>query len=230
MGPSIPCPRPAPRPGGYVPAPVAFTLPYVFRRSSSAKQPVDAAPVDEPQAPGKPEGPSGKGRPTPSRRDAEAARKQRLGALPADPKAARRAEREASRASYDRSRQALKSGDERYFPARDQGKARAFVRDYVDGRFRLLELLMPLVVISWLTLITGRSSVIVVGELVMEVVIVIGLVLGVWLGYRVKKAVGAEFGPEEVRGTGFYAFSRALMPRIMRQPKPRVTMSGKPRV
>lgn len=202
----------------------------MFRRSSSAKQPVDSVPVDQAQAPGKPEGPSGKGRPTPSRRDAEAARKQRYGKLPSDPKAARRAEREAQRAGYDRSRQALKAGDERYYPARDQGKARAFVRDYVDGRFRLLELLMPLVVLSWLTLVTGRSGVVLAGQFVMEVVVVVGLVLGVWLSYRVKRAVSAEFGPDDVRGTGFYAFSRALMPRIMRQPKPKVTMGGKPKV
>jgi hypothetical protein len=202
----------------------------VFRRSSSAKQQADAEPVEPTKASAKSEAQSGKGRPTPSRRDAEAARKQRLGALPADPKAARRAEREAQRAGYDRSRQALKAGDERYYPARDQGKARAFVRDYVDGRFRLLELLMPLVVLSWLTLVTGRSGVIVVGQLVMEIVVVIGLILGVWLSFRVKRAVTAEFGPDDVRGTGFYAFSRALMPRFMRQPKPKVTMSGKPKV
>lgn len=202
----------------------------MFRRSSSAKQPADSAPVDQASSPAKPEGPNGKGRPTPSRRDAEAARKQRLGALPSDPKAARRAEREAQRAGYDRSRQALKSGDERYYPARDQGKARAFVRDYVDGRFRLLELLMPLVVLSWLTLVTGRSGVVLAGQFVMEVVVIVGLVLGVWLSYRVKRAVAAEFGPGEVRGTGFYAFSRALMPRFMRQPKPKVTMGGNRKV
>ncbi len=198
----------------------------MFRRSSSAKQPVDAVPPQSAQT----EGPSGKGRPTPSRRDAEAARKQRLGALPGDPKQAKRAEREANRASFDRSRQALKAGDERFYPARDQGKAKAFVRDYVDGRFRLLELLMPLVVISWATLITGKSGIIVVGEVVMEIVVVIGLILGVALSLRVKKAVGEQFGPDEVRGTGFYAFSRALMPRFMRQPKARLTMSGKPKV
>jgi hypothetical protein len=202
----------------------------VFRRSSSAKQPVDSAPDEASAESAKTEGPNGKGRPTPSRRQAEAARKQRLGALPADPKAARRAEREAQRAAYDRSRQALKSGDERYYPARDRGQARAFVRDYVDGRFRLLELLMPLVVISWLTLVTGRSQVIVAGELAMEVVVVIGLVLGVLLSFRVKRAVGEKFGPDDVRGTGFYAFSRALMPRIMRQPKPRLTLGGKPKI
>jgi hypothetical protein len=42
--------------------------------------------------------------------------------------------------------------------------------------------------------------------------------------------VAAQFGPEEVRGTGFYAFTRALMPRFMRQPKPVLTMSGQPKV
>lgn len=202
----------------------------MFRRSSSAKQPADAATAEQVPAPaGKGAVAAGKGRPTPSRREAEAARKQRLGALPADPKSARRADREAQRAAYDRSRQALKSGDERYYPARDRGPARAFVRDYVDGRFRLLELLMPLVVLSWLTLVTGRSGVVLAGQLVMEVVVVIGLIFGLVLSFRVKRAVGAQF-PDEVHGTGFYAFTRALMPRVMRQPKPKVTLSGKPKL
>jgi hypothetical protein len=203
----------------------------VFRRSSTAKQPVDAVPVDEASAKAaKAAVAPTKGRPTPSRRDAEAARKQRLGVLPSDPKQAKRAEREAQRAAFDRSRQALKSGDERHYPARDRGPARAFIRDYVDGRLRLLELMMPLVILSWLTLITGRSTVIVMGELVMEVVVVIGLVLGVLLTFRVKRAVAAQFGPEDARGSGFYAFTRALMPRFMRQPKPVLTMTGQTKV
>jgi hypothetical protein len=201
----------------------------VFRRSSSAKQPADAVTVEQAPSPAEKSAlAAGKGRPTPSRREAEAARKQRLGALPADPKAARRVERETQRAAYDRSRQALKSGDERYYPARDRGPARAFVRDYVDGRFRLLELLMPLVVLSWATLLTGRSGIVLAGQLVMEVVVVIGLIFGLLLSFRVKRAVSAQF-PDDVRGTGFYAFTRALMPRVMRQPKPKLTLSGKPK-
>lgn len=198
----------------------------MFRRNSP-KQVADAAPADAvPQAPS---APSGKGRPTPSRKEAEAARKARLGALPADPKAARKVQREAQRAAYDRSRQALRTGDARYFPERDRGPARAFVRDYVDGRLRLLEMMMPVVILCWATLLLHNTHVYVYSSVVMEAVVVVGIVLGVLLSGRVKRAVRAEFGDGEVRGTGFYAVSRAVMPRIMRQPKPRVTMRGEPK-
>lgn len=197
----------------------------MFRRNSP-KQVADATPADA-----KPAEPSanGKGRPTPSRKEAEAARKMRLGALPADPKAAKKADREQQRASYDRSRQALKSGDQRYFPARDQGPARAFVRDYVDGRIRLLELLMPLVILCWATLLLRNTSIYIYSSFGMEFVVLVGVVLGVLLSFRVKKAVRAEFGEEHVKGSGFYAFSRAVMPRPLRQPKPRITFRGEPK-
>lgn len=227
MHPRYSLPRVQGHRGGYVPGARAFTLPYVFRRNSS-KQVADATPADA--EPAVPAAPTGKGRPTPSRKEAEAARKMRLGAIPADPKAARRAEREAQRGSYDRSRQALKTGDERYYPARDQGKARAFVRDYVDGRMRLLELLMPLVILCWATLLLRNTSIYIYSSFAMEVVVVLGIVLGVLLATRVKRAVRAEFGEGDVRGTGFYAFSRAVMPRPLRQPKPRVTMRGEPKI
>jgi hypothetical protein len=198
----------------------------MFGRNSS-KQVADATPADvtsaEPVM-------SGKGRATPSRKEAEAARKMRLGALPADPRARRKAEKEAGRSSYDRSRQALRTGDERNYPARDRGPAKAFVRDYVDGRIRLLEMLMPLVILCWATLLMHNTSIYIYSSFVMEIVVVLGIVLGVFLSQRVKKRVAADFGPEEARGTGFYAFSRAVMPRFLRQPKPRVTMRGEPKV
>ena len=213
--------------GGYVPGAEAFTLPYVFRRNSS-KQVADATPADA--APKVPAAPAGKGRPTPSRKEAEASRKTRLGALPTDPKLARKAEREAQRSSYDRSRQALKKGDVRNYPARDQGPARAFVRDYVDGRVRLLELLMPLVIICWATLLLRNTSIYIYSSFGMEFVVVLGIVLGGLLSVRVKRAVRAEFGDGDVRGAGFYAFSRAVMPRPLRQPKPRVTARGEEKI
>lgn len=170
-----------------------------------------------------------KGRPTPSRREAEAARKVRLGRMPADPKERRRAERSARNEAYQRQRQALRSGDARNFPARDQGEARAWVRDYVDGRLRMLEFLMPIVVIAWFTLILRSTSIYIYASFAMELVVVVGIVFGVLLNFRVKREVRARFGDKEVRGTGFYAFSRAAMPRFLRQPKPTVTFTGKPR-
>jgi Protein of unknown function (DUF3043) len=100
------------------------------------------------------------------------------------------------------------------------------VRDYVDGRMRLLEVLMPLVILCWATLLARNTSIYIYSSFVMEFVVVLGIVLGVLLSTRVKRAVRERYGDGEVRGTGFYAFSRAAMPRPLRQPKPRVTMRG----
>jgi hypothetical protein len=113
---------------------------------------------------------------------------------------------------------------------RDQGPAKAFVRDYVDGRLRLLELLMPLVILCWATLLMHNTKIYIYSSFVMEIVVVLGIVLGVYLSQRVKKAVAVQFGAGETRGVGFYAFSRAVMPRPLRQPKPRVTVRGEPKV
>ncbi len=100
------------------------------------------------------------------------------------------------------------------------------MRDYVDGRLRLLELLMPLVILCWATLLLHNTSIYIFSSFGMEFIVVVGVVLGVLLSQRIKRAVAAQFGPDEVRGTGFYAFSRAVMPRPLRQPKPRVTIGG----
>jgi hypothetical protein len=205
----------ADEPADDVPAPQAG-LAKTVRSSASADRPAD-----------RPGGqPPGKGRPTPTRREAEAARKVRLGALPSDPKARRRAEREARNTSFQRQRDAVRSGDTKNYPARDQGPARAFVRDYVDGRLRLLEFLMPLVVVAWLTLILRNTSLYIFASFAMELIVVVGITLGVVLNLRVKRAVREKFGAEHVRGTGFYAFSRAAMPRFLRQPRPVVTFTG----
>jgi Protein of unknown function (DUF3043) len=164
--------------------------------------------------------------PTPSRREAEAARKARLGALPTDPKERRRAERAARNEAMQRQRQAVRSGDVKNYPARDQGEARAFVRDYVDGRLRLLEFLMPIVVVAWLTIVLHSTAIYIYASFVMELVVVLGIVLGVLLNVRVKRAVREKFGDEHAHGTGFYAFSRAAMPRFLRQPRPTMNFRG----
>jgi hypothetical protein len=202
----------------------------VFRRRSDDQAVAEAAPEDSASSmTAEQRYDRSKGRPTPSRREAEAARKARLGRMPADPKERRRAERAVRNESYQRQRQALRSGDAKNFPARDQGEARAWVRDYVDGRLRMLEFLMPIVVIAWFTLILRSTSIYIYASFAMELVVVVGIVFGIMLNFRVKREVRARFGDGEVRGTGFYAFSRAAMPRFLRQPKPTVTFTGKPK-
>jgi hypothetical protein len=205
----------------------------VFRRRSDQNATAGAAPADAGATKTADDSLSEankKGRPTPTRREAEAARKRRLSGMPADPKERKQAERSARSASFDRERQALRSGDERNYPARDRGPVAAFIRNYVDGRLRLLEFLMPLIVLSYVLLFTARNSSI--GSsvtLVMQVVICVGVVLVVLLAWRVRQAVRKEFGLEAVRGATMYTVSRAVMPRFLRQPKPRVTITGKPK-
>lgn len=206
----------------------------VFRRRSSDQAVAGATAADA--APGKARNgvqtaePSGKGRATPTRRQAEIARKAKLGVLPSDPKERRRAERAARSDSYSRERLAVKSGDTRNYPLRDRGPARAFVRDYVDRRLRLLEFLMPAAVLSLFAPVLVRNNTLAVDVTFgMELIVFVGILLGALLNFRVKRAVRAQFGDSEVRGTGFYAFSRAAMPRVLRQPKAVVTFTGKPK-
>ncbi len=67
-----------------------------------------------------------KGRPTPTRKAAEAARIRPL--VPKDRKEAKRAARAARNARFEAEQRAMVTGEEKYLPARDKGRARRFVR------------------------------------------------------------------------------------------------------
>ena len=75
-------------------------------------------------------GQSGKGRPTPKRRDAEASRPRRSLA-PAVKKADRKALKAQQRKKREELRGAYMRGEERALPTRDKGPARKFARKYV---------------------------------------------------------------------------------------------------
>ena len=76
-----------------------------------------------------------KNRPTPRRREQEAARKRPL--VVADRKAARQADRLKRREASAKMRQAMVTGDDAHLPARDKGPERRFIRDHVDARWNL---------------------------------------------------------------------------------------------
>ncbi|HEY7720028.1 MAG TPA: DUF3043 domain-containing protein, partial [Pedococcus sp.] len=78
----------------------------------------------------RPEREGAKNRPTPKRREQEAARKKPL--VVTDRKAARQADRLKRRESSAKMREAMLTGDDRHLPARDKGPERRFIRDYVD--------------------------------------------------------------------------------------------------
>ena len=81
-----------------------------------------------------------KNRPTPKRRDQEAARKRPL--VVTDRKQARSQDREKRREAMSRTRQAMLTGDESGLPPRDKGPVRRYIRDYVDARRNLAEFML----------------------------------------------------------------------------------------
>ncbi len=165
---------------------------------------------------------SGKGRPTPSRKEAEAARKTPIRAERGT-KAGKKASREADRMDRARQRQGMLAGDPRFLPARDQGPVRAFVRDFVDGRYTVAEYFIFMAVVVLLLGFVNNPSIqqlVSVGFFLMATLIVVDTsILIIQLTRRAKK----EF-PEKSdrRGIILYALMRTLQYRRLRMPKPRV--------
>lgn len=87
-----------------------------------------------------PQSNEGKGRPTPTRREAEAKRPRRSLA-PAVNKADRKSLKAQQRKKREELRGAYMRGEERALPTRDKGPARKFARNYVDSRYSVAEFL-----------------------------------------------------------------------------------------
>lgn len=207
----------------------------MFRRRRSAD---DAATAPDAAA-----GTSGKGRPTPTRKEAEAARKAAL-ASTVDPKTARKAERDAQRNARFEAQQALRSGDEKRLPARDAGPVKAYVRDAVDGRISLGEVFIPVAV---LVLVLGfvRVQVVQVVLLWVWLFVLLGVVVdSAFIAWRLRRDLPKQFPDADpsvtvgqdsrgnrvygLKGAATYGVLRALQMRMLRLPKPKVRWNGQP--
>lgn len=163
--------------------------------------------------------PGAKGRPTPSRKEAEAAARARAKA-PRTRKEMAAAQRAARSEQNQRMRAALKSGDERHLPARDRGPARRFIRDYVDVRFSVIELLIPIMIVSLLLSWSGNAYLISVSELVLLGAMVLIVMDMVFLRMKLRRELAQRFPEEPLKGTTYYAVMRAMQMKFMRLPKP----------
>ncbi|MFL6107763.1 MAG: DUF3043 domain-containing protein [Marmoricola sp.] len=172
---------------------------------------------------------TGKGRPTPSRKEAEAAARERARAG-MDKKAAQKLLREKRTESNRKMREGMKAGDEKFLPVRDQGPVKRFVRDYVDSRITFAEFLLPVLILIMLGSGVGKtgSNVAKVTSYLWSASILLLLVDTLLLRFRLRRALKAKFPEQDLRGTTFYAFVRMLQLRFMRMPKPKVKLGGKP--
>lgn len=161
-----------------------------------------------------------KGRPTPTRREKEEARKRPLVAN--DRTERRRQERTARAAASERARIGMANGDERYLPARDRGPQRRFVRDYVDARWGIGELMLPFIALFFVTSFAPQDSIILIlGFMVMWAVLIASILEAVYVGATVKRKLVAKFGRAD-RGVRLYAAVRGFYFRRMRLPKAQV--------
>jgi hypothetical protein len=192
----------------------------LFRRTKTE------TPSSETAGPSTAEKPGGKGRPTPTRKEAEAAAKARAKA-PRTRKEMAAAQRGARAESSQRVRQAMKSGDERYYPARDRGPVRRFVRDYVDSRFSLIELVIPLLLVTLILGYSGNDQLRQWGNTLLTVMVLFVIVDMLVLRFRLRRELARRFPDQSLKGLTYYAITRALQMKFMRLPKAQVKLGQK---
>ncbi|MFI5609713.1 DUF3043 domain-containing protein [Amycolatopsis sp. NPDC051903] len=174
----------------------------------------------------------GKGRATPSRREAEGRKRGPVAPPPTNMREAMRRNRELRKAnpvSKDERRAAAKerrermmSGDDKYLPVRDRGPVKAYVRDLVDSRRNILGLFMPLAILVFLALLVPVPAAQQYITLVCMAMLLVMAIEGVVNGRKISRLARERFPKEPTRGVGWYAFVRASQIRKLRVPKPRL--------
>ncbi|MFS0884804.1 DUF3043 domain-containing protein [Aeromicrobium sp. 179-A 4D2 NHS] len=169
--------------------------------------------------------PHGKGGPTRSRKEAEAARKQQM----KRPLTRReQAERDRRRRSAARNKQRdalMGTGSTADLPPRDRGPSRALARDAVDRRRTVAEFMLPiLVVILVMSFFPAAASAV----FSLWTVTILATVLDeIWLVVSLKRELKRRFTKAERRGAVLYAVLRSTQLRRMRLPKPAIEI-GQP--
>ena len=163
----------------------------------------------------------GKGRPTPSRKEAEAAAKARA-KVPRTRKEQALAQREARGMTSKQVRQGMKSGEEKYLLARDKGPVRRFVRDFVDARWSLVELMIPVLIVAMVLGYSGNTGARSFSSLLLMVMFIVVIIEMVGLRFRIRREVTRRFPDETLKGITYYAVVRAMQVRFLRLPKPQV--------
>lgn len=168
--------------------------------------------------------PGAKNRPTPKRREQEASRRR---PLVQDGKAVTAEQKERRKAERRRYREGMLRGEDKYLAARDRGPLRRFLRDTVDARWNIGEILLPMMlIILAISLINQPWARIGVFALAYGL-ITVGMIDAILLWRRTKRRVAEEFGEEPPKGSAMYVVLRAFQMRMSRVPRPAVQRGTK---
>lgn len=170
---------------------------------------------------------SNKGRATPTRREREAANLRPL--VSGDRRAGGKASRAKLAESRDRARVGMANGEEKYLTARDKGPQRRYVRDYVDARFSVGELMIPFLVIVIVLTFVNQPIFVTIGTLALWAFLLVLVIDCVVLGFILQRKLTDKFGAAKLqRGFRWYAAMRAVQLRPMRMPKPQAKRGAFP--
>lgn len=179
----------------------------------------DATPAlpesSEGAASGKPEK---KGIPTPSRKEAEAARRERLNPT-LSPKESRARERQTKRAQRDE-----------YFVKAESTPNRVLMRDLVDAHRGASQYTMPILMVTLAVslMLSGVSPNLAIVVTALTYVVFGAIVLDIALLWRRYKKLAAERIPKEpLKGMLGYLINRTINLRRLRTPAPRVKPGDK---
>ncbi len=165
--------------------------------------------------------PGGKGRATPSRKEAEAARMKRL-TPPKSRKEASALRKEKVREARANARRGLETGEERYLPARDQGPVKRLIRNYVDSRRTIGEFMLPIFFLIFILVYVNSEWAARFSSSAFLTVILLLFMDSIRITRGAKAVVRARFGADETKGVTMYTLLRAWQMRRLRMPKPQV--------
>jgi hypothetical protein len=175
----------------------------------------------------------GKGRATPSRKDANASRpvgpytRTKVSGGGYTGRGDRTSAKAQRRAQFERQRAALKAGDQSNLPPRDAGPERALVRDIVDCRVGgVLSYFVVIAVVSLVFAFMKSYTSQVLGSTLTLAYGIVAIGDAILLTRRCKRRVDEKF-PQSRTKVKLYAVQRAILPRRYRLPPPRVQRGDK---
>lgn len=161
--------------------------------------------------------PGRKGRATPSRKEAEAARKKAM-KTPLTRKEQMRRERSARSTLRQKQQEALRSGSGPHLPPRDQGPVRAYARDVVDRRRNVAEYLLPILILAFVASFVPVAAAQLFAVYAWTLMLVGVIVDEVAMTRQLKRGLRDRFGGESHKGVTGYAVLRSTQLRRFRLP------------
>ena len=157
--------------------------------------------------------------PTPSRKEAEAARKKALKPATTRKEQAQR-DRDARRRIRQRQQEAMRTGDDKFLPLRDRGPLKRFARDYVDRRRLVAEYLLPILLFTFILTMFAQFAT--VGMLAWMSVTLLAIVEEIFVIRGLKKELARRFPGQSTKGITLYTVLRTTQLRRFRLPHAQV--------